>query len=104
MSRFPAITNTQYRHFLRGINFDLRGPAVISTYRISCVDQFPWLAELDHALLQVVQWTLHEHLLFFVVRQQMIPQLLLRKNFGIPHDDDAKPKEINSTGIIFIRR
>lgn len=50
-----------------------------STYRISSVDEFAWLAELDKALLQVVQGAFHQTLLFLEVRQQVVPQGLLSK-------------------------
>ena len=59
-------------------------------YRVGCVDKFSWFAELDHALFQVVQRTFHQDFLFFVVSQQMVPQLLLGKNFWVSHNDNPK--------------
>ena len=50
------------------------------TYRVSSVDQFARLTELDHALLEVGQWTLNQHFLLLVVGKQVVPQRLLQNN------------------------
>lgn len=49
-----------------------------STYWVSSIDEFAWLTELDHALLEMRQWPLHQHPLFLVVCQQVVPQRLLK--------------------------
>lgn len=72
------------------------GPAgALTTHRVDGVDQLARLTELHEALAQVVERTLHQHLLLFVVVQQVIPQRLLGEGFGVPHDDHAvsEPEE-----------
>ena len=54
-------------------------PITQVTYRVGGVDQLAGLAELDEALLQVGQWSLHQTLLLLVVGQQMVPQRLLQQ-------------------------
>lgn len=60
-----------------------------ATHRIDSVDQLAWLAELHEALPQVVERSLHEDLLLFVVVQQVVPQRLPRKRLGVPDNDHS---------------
>lgn len=65
----------------------------MKTYRVSGIDEFPWLAELNHALLEVIERPLDQHLVLLVVIQQMIPQRLLRQHLRIANYYDTKPWE-----------
>jgi len=48
-----------------------------SSHRVRSIDQFVWLVKLYQALLEVSQRPFHQHLVLFVVVQQVIPQRLL---------------------------
>ena len=61
------------------------------SYRVGGVDKLAWLAELNEALFQVVERTLDEHFLLFVVVEQVIPQWLLRQHFRVSHNDHTEP-------------
>lgn len=41
------------------------------------------LAKLNHAGLQIVQWTLHETVLLLVVRQEVVPKRMLKQLFSV---------------------
>lgn len=64
---------------------------VCSTHRVDGVDQFAGLAELHEALPQVVEGSLHQDFLLFVVVQQVVPQRLLGEGLGVSHDDHTVP-------------
>ena len=62
-----------------------------STYGVGCIDELARLAELNEALLEVVERPLHQHLLLLVVVEQVVPQRLLRQHLRVADDDHAKP-------------
>lgn len=74
---------------------------VCLTNRVGGIDELPGLAELDHALLEVRERPLHQHSLLLVVVQQVVPQRLLRQHLRVAHQDDPKPKNIQSTSAHF---
>lgn len=57
-----------------------------STYRIDGVDQFSRLAKLHEALSEIVEGALNQHLLLFVVVQQVIPERLLGESLGVSNN------------------
>ena len=48
------------------------------TDRVGGVDEFAWFGELNHALLEVCEGPFYQNLLFLVIGQQVVPQLLLK--------------------------
>lgn len=63
------------------------------THGVDGVDELAGFAELHEALPQVVQGSLHQHLLLLVVIQEVIPEGLLGQGFGVPHNDHPVPVE-----------
>lgn len=61
------------------------------TYGVDGVDKLAGLAELHEAFPEVVQWPLHQNLLFLVVVQQVIPQGLFRQRFRVPNNNYTVP-------------
>lgn len=54
------------------------GIGLMSTELVHCFhERTSWLAELDHAGLQVVQGSFHETVLLLVVCQKIMPQRML---------------------------
>ena len=72
--------------------------------RIRRVDEFLWLGELDHRLLEIVERPLDEDLLLLVEAQQVIPQRLLRQHLRVTYDYDAvfsaSQCHVQSSGIV----
>lgn len=66
-------------------------PQPCETYRVDGVDELPGLAELHKAFPEVVQWSLHQHLLLLVVIQQVIPEWLFRQSFWVPNNNYSIP-------------
>ena len=73
-SHLPSRTATGPEHWPgeEGVPSSLSLP-VAGAHRVDGVDQLPGLAELHEALPQVVQGSLHQHLLLLVVVQQVVP-------------------------------
>ena len=44
------------------------------TYWVCCVDELPWLTELNQTLLQVIKRSFNQDLMLLVVGQKVIPQ------------------------------
>ena len=72
----------------------------VTTYRVSSIYKLARFAELNHAFLEIVEGTLDQNSLLFVMIQQVVPQRLLREHFGISNNDDTIPKT-NVINIIY---
>lgn len=68
-----------------------------STYRVDGVDKLAGLAELHEALPKVIEGSLDEDFLLFVVVQQVVPKRLLGKSLRVPHDDHTIPSFTSHT-------
>lgn len=61
------------------------------THRVDGVHQLAWFTELHETLSKIVERSLHQDLLLFIIVQQMVPERLFGESFGIAHDDHAIP-------------
>lgn len=66
-----------------------RSEGVCCTHRVNGVHQLAWFTELHETLSQVVERSLHQNLLLFIIVQQMVPERLFGESLRIAHNDHA---------------
>lgn len=60
-----------------------------ATHGVDSVDELAGLAELDEALLEVVEGPLDQHPVLLVEAEEVVPQGLLGQHLGVAHNDNA---------------